>query len=171
MIATIALVLIGVFYAVAGVIVARAGLMSLVVDAAIWEVSLQKPNAAEIARHRINLLVAVLTFTGGVLLIGRIEIAPIAFLACAVLQAIYFFLLAPFWLDPADPPSREGRRQSINAFVVYLAASLFVCWAWSTGRLDALSDVPRLLIAGIALAIVGFLGHIIVAVRNGKSSR
>ena len=168
MIANIALLLIGAFYAVAGVIVARAGLTLLVIDAAAGALSLEKPNAAEIARNRINLVVVVLMFSGGVMLMGRIEFALVAFVACALLQAIYFFVLAPFWLDPADPPRREGRRQSLNAFVIYLAASLFVAWAWSTGRLYPLSDASRLLIAGIALAIAGFVGHIIVALRSGK---
>ncbi len=50
-------------------------------------------------------------------------------------QALYLLVLAPWIFDPADAPDAKGRQQTINAFILYSAATLFVLWAYRTGKL------------------------------------
>jgi hypothetical protein len=71
-----------------------------------------------------------------------LDVAAWLFLLAAAGQAVYLFWLAPHWFDPIDPPDPAGRRQTTNAFVIYTAATAFVCWAALTGGLLSLQDVP-----------------------------
>ena len=75
-------------------------------------------------------------------------------------QALYLLVLAPRYFDAEDPPDAAGRRQSWNAFVIYLAATAFVAWAALTGRLLEWRDVPWQLLAAAGVAIAAYAGHI-----------
>lgn len=152
----ILLILLGAFYVFAGYFAARVGLTSSLVDRAIEAITLQKTDPLETARSRWSLAIAALTFLGGVLLMLRLELAMWAFVACAAVQAVYLFVVAPNWLDPADPPPESGRRQSTNAFVIYAMATALVVWAWQAGTLTPTAAATWIEWAGAAAAIAAF---------------
>lgn len=153
---TALLTLVGAFYVFAGVFATRVGLTSRLLDRAISAITLEKTNAAEVTRDRLNLAISAITFAGGVLLMARFDAAVVAFLACAALQAAYLFMISPRWLDLVDPPNPAGRRQSTNAFVIYLAATALVAWAWSTNKLTPVTEASWPILAAVAVAFAAF---------------
>ena len=160
-IADIALRVTGAFYAFAGYVATRAGLMSYFVDRAIAAIALKKPAAAETAQTIWLLCAAVLILAGGVALMLLMELAAWLFAASALAQAAYLFLVAPRYFDRDDPPDPRGRQQSTNAFVVYAAATAFVLWAAFKGRLVSWQDVPWPLLAAAGAALAAHVGHVL----------
>lgn len=160
-IADIALRLIGAFYAFAGYVATRAGLTSYFIDRAIAAIALKKPTAAETAQTAWLLCAAMLILVGGVLLMLLLDLAAWAFAASSLAQVAYLFFLAPRYFDVDDPPDPRGRRQSINAFVVYTAATAFVLWAALTGRLVPWRDMPWPLLALAGAAVAAHVAHTI----------
>lgn len=158
-IADIALRVIGAFYAFAGYVATRSGLTSYFIDRAIAAIALKKPAAAETAQTVWLLGAAMLVLTGGVMLMLLLDLAAWAFAASTLGQIAYLFVVAPRTFDVEDPPDARGRQQSINAFVVYTAATAFVLWAALTGRLVSWRDVPWPLLALGAAAIGVHAGH------------
>lgn len=159
----IALRCIGAFYAFAGYFVVRVALTSRVVDQAIAALSAQKTSPQENAQTLWHLASAVVVFASGVLLMLLLEAAAWAFLLSAAGQALYLFWLAPRHFDPADPPDPTGRRQTTNAFVIYGAATLLVCWAALTGTLLAWHEVPWPWLAAGTAAVVALAGNAVRA--------
>jgi hypothetical protein len=157
MLASILLALIGAFYVFAGLVSARAGMTSRLLDQAISAITLERTSRVELVRMRINFATAALVFLGGALLLFQLDLALWVFLACAALQAAYLFGIAPRWLDPEDPPSASGRRQSINAFVIYIAATALVAWGAGTGKLTPIAQAPWWTIAAVAAASAGYV--------------
>ncbi len=152
----VALRLIGAFYAFAGVVATRGGLMSRLLDTAIAAIGGDKPNAAETVRALWMVSAGIVILAGGVALMLRIELAAWLFVLSALLQGLYLSVVAPHYLDPSDPPDATGRRQTTNAFILYLAATAFVLWAQATGRFHDWRTVPTpLLILAIA-AVAGY---------------
>jgi hypothetical protein len=90
-----------------------------------------------------------------------LEPAAWLFAISALIQIVFFLFLGPYYFDVADPPPPEARQRSINAFVVYGAATLFAIWAAYTGRLTKLADAPPLLWGSAAAAIALHLGYIL----------
>lgn len=157
----IALRSIGAFYTFAGLVAARAALTSNLLDVALAAITLKKPD--RIDTHRTIWLVglSVLIFAGGVALLLLLEPAAWLFVANAIIQALYFAALGPYYFDAADPPDPAGRRRSINAFVIYCASTAFVVWAAYGGRLIPLSNASGFLLgAGIA-AVALHVGYIV----------
>ena len=90
----------------------------------------------------------------------RVDLAAWLFLASALGQAAYILVLAPRYFDLHDPPDARGRRQTINAFVIYSAATAFVLWALATGRLLYWRELPWPVAAIAAAAFVGWLAYV-----------
>ena len=134
-IAHAALIAVGAFYTFAGLVGMRVAQQSRLIDIAIAGISLAKPPALETARGLWLLLASVVVLAGGLFLILRLEWAALAFSVSALGQAVYLLLLGPKVFDVDDPPDPAGRQQTINAFVLYSAATLFVLWGYRTGQL------------------------------------
>ncbi len=153
-IADVALRLIGAFYVFAGFVASRATLTTYLLDRAIAAISAKRPTNVETARTVWLLVAAFVILAGGVALMLGLEWAAPLFAVSAAAQAAYIFVVAPRYFDVDDPPSPAGRRQTTNAFVVYLAATAFVAWAFATDRLTPWQNLqPPLLAAGAAAVI------------------
>ena len=150
----IALRAIGAFYVLAGYLAARAALTSNLIDQAIAAISMEKTERIETHRTVWLLSLSALFFAGGVCLMLLLEPAAWLFAISALIQMLFFLVLGPYYFDRTDPPPPAARRRSINASVVYGAATLFAIWAAYTGRLTKLSDAPPML-WGAALAAIG----------------
>lgn len=124
----------GAFYVFAGVMLFRAWRMSRFIDRAIAALDSEPIPADERIKTWAALAIGVLTLLSGLLFLVPHRLAPTAFLACSVVQGVYLI-----WAVKAAPPQdaleTQGRRQTINAFVVYLAATAFSLWMLLNGRL------------------------------------
>jgi len=130
-----ALVAIGAFYTFAGIVGLRVAVQGRFMDMAIAGISATKPPAAETARGLWLLCSSVVVLAGGLFLVLRLEWSAAVFAVSALSQALYLLVLAPRIFDPADPPDARGRQQTINSFILYSAATLFVLWAQRSNRL------------------------------------
>ena len=115
----------GAFYVFAGYVATRAALTSHLIDRALAAISGAKPAPAETAQSLWLLAAANLILIGGAALVLLLDAAAWIFVASALGQAAYLFVVAPVYFDASDPPDPNGRRQSTNAFVVYAAATVF----------------------------------------------
>lgn len=156
----VALVIVGCFYALGGFAAARAGLMSHFLDAALEKISMKPVPRAEVWQTRWLLAAAVIFQAGGVALIVRSTWAAGLFLLSALGQLAYVFVVAPYYFDKEEAMDRAGRRQTINAMVVYLAATAFVLWAYAQGRLFAMSDLSWLSCAMAGVLILAMVGYV-----------
>ena len=91
----ISLRVIGAFYAFAGYFALRAALVSRLLDQAIAAIAAQKPKAVERAQNAWLVAAAILILAGGVMLLLLLDLAAWAFLASALGQAAYLFVVAP----------------------------------------------------------------------------
>ena len=157
----IALRVIGAFYVIAGYFTARAALTSSLIDEAIAAISMKKTERVEQHRTLWLLTLSVLFFAGGVCLMLLLAPAAWLFAISALVQILFFLFLGPYYFDVADPPPPEARQRSINAFVVFCAATLITIWAAYTGRLTKLTDATPLLWGSAAAAIVLHVGYIL----------
>jgi hypothetical protein len=157
----ITLRMVGAFYTFAGLVVARAALTSNLIDQAISAISLSKPKLIDTHRTIWLTSLSVLIFIGGVLLMLLLEPAAWLFAAGTLVQALYFAALGPLYFDAIEPPDPAGRRRSINAFVIYCAASAFVAWAAYVGRLIPIADASGWLLGAAVAAIALHVGYIV----------
>ncbi|MGE3227919.1 MAG: hypothetical protein AB7J30_00570 [Hyphomicrobium sp.] len=121
----------------------RAALTSHFVDRAIAAIEGKKPSSIETAQSCWLLTAATLVLAGGVALLFLLDVAAWLFVASAVGQALYLFVLAPSYFDRVDPPDPAGRGRSTNAFWVYLLATALVLWAQSGDRLMHWEEASR----------------------------
>lgn len=158
--------LIGAFYVFASFVAARVAATSLLLDRAIAAITLDKPARADVLKAYWLLAASVLLMAGGAALLVLLGLAVWAFLASALGQAVYLFYLAPRYFDAADPPDAAGRRQSTNAFVIYLVATACVVWAYGDGRLTRVSEAawPALVIP--AVLVVALLAYVLRSSRG-----
>lgn len=156
----IVLRLLGAFYAFAGFVATRAALMSLFLDRAIAAVGAQKPSRIEVNQSAWLISSAALVLVGGVLLLAGLQLAALAFVASALGQAAYIFLLAPRYFDREDPPDPGGRRQTTNAFVLYLAATAFILWAAWRERLTPIEQASAVEIAAVSAALLAYAVYV-----------
>ena len=157
---------VGAFYVFAAYVGARASLMSLLIDRAIAAIALEKPARADLMKSYWLLAASVIVMAGGAALLFLLDIAMWAFLASAVGQAVYLFYVAPRYFDAEDPPDAVGRRQSVNAFVIYLIATAFVVWAASAGRLWSVADVSWPLLAIPAAMVAAHVVYVLWMARK-----
>lgn len=157
---------VGAFYVFAAYVGARASLMSLLIDRAIAAIALEKPARADLMKSYWLLAASVIVMAGGAALLFLLDIAVWAFLASAIGQAVYLFYAAPRYFDAEDPPDAVGRRQSINAFVIYLVATAFVVWAASAGRLWSIADVSWPLLVIPAAMVAAHIAYVLWMARK-----
>jgi hypothetical protein len=148
------LVAVGAFYAFAGLVGLRASLQGRLIDIAIAGISMKPPAKAETARGLWLLVSSLVVLAGGLFLVLRLHWAAAAFVVSAAGQAIYLLLIAPKYFDRDDPPDATGRQQTINAFILYSAATLFVLWAYRTDKLMP----PGAVGWPVVIAFLGVLG-------------
>lgn len=161
---------IGAFYAFAGHVATRAALTSHFVDRAIAAIECKRPSRVETAQSYWLLSAAALVLASGVTLLFLLDIAAWLFLASAIGQALYLFYLAPRIFDVEDPPDASGRRGSINAFVVYGAATALVLWALSAGELESWEDVGWPIAALPVAVIAGHVAYVVWIIARSPSS-
>ena len=146
----VAAIAVGAFYVFAGVVVLRAMALDRLMDAML--AALNDPSGPkEQMRSRILMGGAFLTLASGVALMLLSPLAAPVFAVNALWQGGYL-VWAETALPPEDEDDARGRRQTKNAFVIYLAATAFVLWLAVQGQLRSW-DVPLLTIA-IDVAIV-----------------
>lgn len=161
---------VGAFYVFAAYVGARASLMSLLIDRAIAALGGDAPPRAELLKSYWLIAASVIVMVGGAALLFLLDVALWAFLASATGQAVYLFYAAPRYFDAEDPPDETGRRQSLNAFVIYLAATAFVVWAAGDGRLSRMTDVAWPLLAIPAAMVVAHVVYVLWMARSPTSA-
>lgn len=159
----ILLCIVGAFYLFGGFVATRAALTAHFIDRAISAIGGEKPPRAEVMKSYWMIAAAVVILAGGASLLFLLDAAVWLFLASAAGQALYLLILAPRFFDAVDPPEAAGRRATINAFVIYLASTALVVWAWTAGKLVAVQDASWLALA-IPAALV--LAHVAYTVRT-----
>lgn len=139
---------IGVFYAFAGIVALRAACFGSFIDQALAQIEGRAEAAASRWRRRWLIAAALLVAAGGFALIPRWQGASVLFVISVIGQVVYFGLIAPRFLDPADPPSPEGRASSLRAFALYILSTALVITGQAQG---ALAPLPA--VSGITAAI------------------
>ena len=152
---------VGAFYVFAAYVGARASLMSLLIDRAIAAIGGTPPPRADLLKDYWLIFASVLVMIGGAALLFLLDVAVWAFLASSIGQAVYLFYAAPRYFDVEEPPDETGRRQTFNAFVIYLVATAFVVWAASAGRLVSVKDVSWPLVAIPAAMVAAHILYIL----------
>ncbi|MCP9850984.1 hypothetical protein [Cyanobium sp. Morenito 9A2] len=129
--------LVGLFYAFAGGVAARAVIRDTLLDAALDGLAARRPDP--LVRERALWLFTGAAFVGasGLLLAISSLLAVPAFLISCLGQAAHFLVLSPRRYDREDPVDPAGRRRSLHAFRTYGLATAFVLWAGWSGALRA----------------------------------
>lgn len=166
----IVLCAIGAFYAFAGHVATRAALTSHFVDRAIAAIEGKRPSRVETVQSYWLLSAAALVLASGVALLFLLDVAAWLFLASAMGQALYLFCLAPLLFDVADPPEAGGRRGSVNAFVVYAAATALVVWAVARGELESWQDVAWPWLALPAAVVGAHVGYVVWTIARAPAA-
>jgi hypothetical protein len=145
---------VGAFYAFAGYVGTRATLTSYFLDKAIAAIAAGKPSRAETGKAIWLLCASTVIMVGGIMLMLLLDMSVVAFSIALIGQVVYVAYVAPRYFDVDDPPEAVGRQRSVNALVLYGAATAFVLWAAYTGRLLGWQEVPwvALAVAGTAVA-------------------
>lgn len=156
----IGLRIVGAFYAFAGVVATRAVITSNMLDRALLAISMKKAPWHETAQTAWLFVASLIVLTGGSALMLRLEAAVWLFLVSAILQALYIFVIAPRWFDVEDPPDPLGRQRTTNAFVIYLAATALVVWAFATGRLLRAEQLPTPALLGTGSTLLLYFGYV-----------
>lgn len=167
----IVLLLLAAFYVIAGIVASRATLTGMLIDRAIAAINAKPPPKAETLRGFAMLIMTALVLLSGAALVIKLKLALALFLACLLFQAAYLFVIAPRYLDPFDAPDATGRRQSINAFIIYTLATGFVAWAHGRDRLLDIGEVSRpalMIVCGLVIAHLGYVAYQTVRIFNPK---
>lgn len=155
------LLVIGAFYVFAGLVAARAALISRLLDDALATISGTPTPRAESLLSAWMIAAANVVLAGGVALMLRLELALWLFLASLAGQAIFLAVLAPGYFDRADPPDPAGRRQTWNAAMIYAVTTTIVAAAYANGRLQPLAGQPTWLLATAAGIVAAHAAHCI----------
>lgn len=100
--------LVGAFYAIAGVMAMRAVLSTRLIDVATAAIGGKRPAHRETLQHIWLLISSLIIFVGGIALLLRMELAAALFAISAALQILYLLIAAPNYFDVLDPPGSEG---------------------------------------------------------------
>lgn len=157
------LVLVGCFYAFAGFVAVRAGLTSHFLDLALARISMEPVSAPDLWQTRWLIMAAILVHIGGVALLVRADVAVALFALSLVLQLAYVGIVAPRYFDRDLPADDRGRRQTINAMVVYAVVTALVVWAYSENRLFAWHELSWFSLAVAAVLLATFAAYVLRA--------
>lgn len=94
------------------------------------------------------------------LLLAGLEVAAWVFAASTLGQAAYIHYLAPRYFDRDDPPDPARRKRTINAFVIYTAATALILWATWRGRLTPLGDASTVEIGAAAAGLLLYAAYV-----------
>lgn len=158
----IGLVALGAFYAFAGSVAARAALRARFLDVAMAAIAGERPPRIDTYRTLWLLVSALNVAAGGMALFVRSDWALPLFLLGLLGQVLYLAVLAPRVFDPAEAPVASGRRQTVNAAVIYALATALVVWAYSAGLLKGRDDVDPLA-GSIALGLFVLMSGYVAA--------
>lgn len=127
-------IFVGVFYAFAGLVVIRAMTLDRLMDQVL--VAIKKPGRSFSPSFQSRLLQigAYLTLASGLSLMMLSPFTAVLFLSNAAWQGGYL-AWAAYAVPPEDDADAKGRRQTVNAFVLFLAATAFVVWLAAQGFL------------------------------------
>lgn len=125
---------VGLFYLAGGLFTVRAGRMEAFLDTAIASIEGRPAEPSERLRGWSMMITGALTALSGLLLLLLLKWALHAFLANAAWQAAYLAWAARA-LPPDSPLAAEGRRRTINAFVVWLVMTGLVLLLFERGVL------------------------------------
>lgn len=120
-------VAIGAFYVFAGVVALRVITLGNLMDGLLEALDGSKVDAKERLKTRLLTIGSYLTAASGAALLTLSSTALLFFTANGLVQGGYLAWAAKA-LVPEDDADRRGRQQTINAFVLYLAATAFVAW-------------------------------------------
>jgi hypothetical protein len=156
---TIAAYIIGAFYVFAGLVVLRTMAMDRLLDDAIAKLTLKPTEKDEKVKSFLLTLGGVLTFAGGVAL-AMLSIWALPLFAANVLVQGAYLLWALKYAKPENALEEKGRKQTINAFLLYCAAFVFVIVCRDEGvfaaRWSFAGLPPRVPEALFILALTGF---------------
>jgi hypothetical protein len=148
--------IIGAFYVFAGLVALRAMAMDRLFDVALAAITLgDPPDPNERIKSLWLTFGAALTLAGGVALLILSVLAPGLFVANLAVQTVYI-LWAERALPPEEPEDRIGRTRTINAALIYAAATVFVVWAmpgYARANL-AIGPVPSLAVEFAIILLV-----------------
>jgi len=156
----------GAFYAFAGIVVLRQMALDRLMDQAL--AALGEPVcAAERTRSRLLIVGGCFTLASGLALV-TLSRWSVAIFAAAVLVHGGYLALAARAVPPQDEGERKGRRATVNAFIVYVAAFAFVIYAgwrgamrpWpflGAGFAAALAELG--VIVAVTLAVAWYFQH------------
>lgn len=149
------ILLLGAFYAFAGVVAAREVLKDAVIDAALAGLSGGRRDRLDRERSLWLFAGAAVVGAGGLLLLVGSALALPVFLLSCLLQGLHFLVLSPRRYDREEPVDAAGRSQSLNAFRLYALATVFVLWAAASGvlRLPGQGSPTPLLLVGIVWVV------------------
>ena len=165
-VASVALILVGAFYTFAGLVAARTGAISLVLDRAIAAIDLRPTPLAETAKAIWLIVNGLIVLVGGAALMLRLDIALWAFVTALASQGFFIIVLAPLWFDRREAVDADDRRSTINAAILYGAATAFVAWASAAGQLLAWRTQPTWLLAAGGGAVMCYTLHLTWLVRR-----
>ena len=125
---------VGLFYLAGGLFTLRAGRMEAFLDTAIARIEGRPADRAERLRGLSMMIIGALTALSGLLLLLLLKSALYAFLANAAWQGASLAWAARA-LPPDSPLAAEGRRRTVNAFLVWLVMTGLVLLLFERGVL------------------------------------
>ena len=154
-IAVLIAVALGIFYAVGGVIHMRALVLDRIADTLLTMLG-DGEAGTERLRTRVMTVGAALTFASGLSLLALSRWTLPIFAVNAVLQGAYFIWAARAF-PPQDDAERHGRRATLRAFFIYIAASGFAValdqyGLWRIWLEPALAELAVIAAPAIALS-------------------
>lgn len=159
---------IGLFYCAAGVIAMRAVLQGVIIDSALSALSPPSTPAKPPTPQWGNIWLLDGSFLVGLAGISALiqwDWSPWVFALAALWQALYLAYVAPKWVDgpgPLDEDAAAGRKQTRNAFLIFMLATIVVAYVYEQGLLTATDSlVWEQLALGITAAVTAlvFYGH------------
>ncbi len=127
-------IFVGVFYAFAGLVVIRAMTLDRLMDQVLAAIKKPGRSFSPSFQSRLLQIGAYLTLASGLSLMMLSPFATVFFLSNAAWQGGYL-AWAAYAVPPEDDADAKGRRQTVNAFVLFLAATAFVVWLAAQGFL------------------------------------
>lgn len=142
---------VGLFYVLAGWLGLRAVVMDAMLDKAIAAIGSSAEDPKEVSKRRVLACFSTMIGASGAALALLSFWALPLFLANIVLQAVWVAWARRFLVDTDEGDDARGRRQVINAAIVYAVATAGVVWLWREGHLGPWDD-PVAVLGVLAVA-------------------